>query len=198
MSCDGTGNAVQELLLCGADPNARCVPNQLSQTPLHLAVTSGSLNAAGYLLAHGADMNAVDDLGRTPILTALLYSRDHMFLYLATAGAKLDVVGVNDFINLVHYTAWAGSTATMQLIAEYVKQGKLACNGVNALHHGHDILYCFEYCRNMHFAGHRDEEEWPVFQRMLQEIRLRHRFTNRLSTRFNAFSRAAIVSVSHF
>ena len=44
--------------------------NLSGDTPLHWAAANGRTAAAGVLVEHGADVNAADDLKRTPLLAA--------------------------------------------------------------------------------------------------------------------------------
>lgn len=59
---------VEELLNNGADPNL--LTNANSPSPLHIAVASGIRRPVQILLKSGADANARDGLGRTPIFLA--------------------------------------------------------------------------------------------------------------------------------
>ena len=55
----------------GADPN---VTAKTGSTALHHAVSSGSPELVGYLLEHGANVDANSDMG-TPLLSAVFYNR---------------------------------------------------------------------------------------------------------------------------
>ena len=65
----GGGPAVVRALLeYGADPNARGPDGRAA---LHLAAQSGNLDLIAVLLAHGADANATDEAGTTPLVATL-------------------------------------------------------------------------------------------------------------------------------
>jgi ankyrin repeat protein len=59
---------VRHVLARGMDPNA-CTPD--GRTLLHLAVSGGHVPVLRTLLASGADVNAVDRLGLSPLALAL-------------------------------------------------------------------------------------------------------------------------------
>jgi len=69
----GAPAAVREVLamLVRAAPESLKYLNQNTQTPLHLAATSGSSAAAAALLALGADASAQDRYGNTPFLDCI-------------------------------------------------------------------------------------------------------------------------------
>lgn len=56
----GNAAALKALLEVGADVNLRCGDLYAHGTPLHHAVSSGSLDAVKLLVSHGANVNAVD------------------------------------------------------------------------------------------------------------------------------------------
>ncbi len=81
------------LLNLGGDVNARLDRDDLSWTLLHSAATNNNLAKAKMLISHGADVNALDDAGRTPLMSSLHYnehSRD-MVRLLIENGAKADL-----------------------------------------------------------------------------------------------------------
>lgn len=62
------------LMNAGADVNAMI----WEQTPLHIATAAGQREAAAWLIDHGADVNAPDHEGCTPLDTALARSRHNI------------------------------------------------------------------------------------------------------------------------
>ena len=71
------------LLEKGLDPNTRFVLERrwrppgigidVTATPLHAALTGGSVETARLLIAHGADVHALDSIGRSPLIVAITY-----------------------------------------------------------------------------------------------------------------------------
>jgi len=57
-------NALVAWHLAGADFNQ---PNYDHRMPLHIAVSNGLEDKVRYLVDHGADVNAVDFRGKTPV-----------------------------------------------------------------------------------------------------------------------------------
>ncbi|QSQ23171.1 ankyrin repeat domain-containing protein [Pyxidicoccus parkwayensis] len=70
----GSPRLYQELLDAGAPIDVR---DDKDATPLHQAAQSGSVPIAEMLLARGAEVNALDGLGRTPLRAALRGRVDH-------------------------------------------------------------------------------------------------------------------------
>jgi ankyrin repeat protein len=66
---DKCAEMVKRLLAKGADVNAK--DPQMGRTPLHVAVDRGRYKTAEVLIAAGADVNATDNDGQTPIDIAL-------------------------------------------------------------------------------------------------------------------------------
>jgi len=65
-------DAVKMLLKDGNDPGMVCVRGKMfHETPLHWAAKSGQTDVVELLLAHSADINAVDSDGQTPLQWAL-------------------------------------------------------------------------------------------------------------------------------
>jgi uncharacterized protein len=86
----GGPQATEFLLNEGADPNARS-KNTLNNTPLHSCVAiSKNTHIAKLLLDKGADVNAVQHGGFTPLHAAAFAGDLPMVHLLLDAGAKLD------------------------------------------------------------------------------------------------------------
>ncbi len=84
--------ALLELLLaCKLDVNAKS--DQGRQTPLHYAAFGGYMRSIQFLLEHGADIDAVDGAGHTPIHVAAQWGPNpNAAEELLRRGAKLDYI----------------------------------------------------------------------------------------------------------
>jgi ankyrin repeat protein len=86
----GGPEATEFLLNAGADPNARS-KNALNNTPLHACVAiSKKVHTAKLLLDKGADVNAVQHGGFTPLHAAAFAGDLPMVHLLLDSGARLD------------------------------------------------------------------------------------------------------------
>eukprot|EP00127_Corallochytrium_limacisporum_P001073 Clim_evm11s37 gene=Clim_evmTU11s37 len=69
------------------DVNGHACRDFDGRTALHLAVAAGHVDVVEYLIAKGADVNATDRYGTTPVRTALQYNRHEIENILLTHGA---------------------------------------------------------------------------------------------------------------
>jgi serine/threonine protein kinase/ankyrin repeat protein len=81
----------------GLDVNTRLVMNSywtpprvgsVTMSPLHGALTYGRVEIARLLIAHGADVHALDSIGRTPLTVAITYCPSAIELLLASGVDK--------------------------------------------------------------------------------------------------------------
>ncbi|MFO7563401.1 MAG: ankyrin repeat domain-containing protein [Enhygromyxa sp.] len=90
------------LIAAGADTEAR---ERRGQTALHLAAPNHRLHAVAALIQGGAVVDAVDELGRTPLMLALAAAaQPELVELLLTAGADPDLRDVHGWTAL-HYLA---------------------------------------------------------------------------------------------
>lgn len=75
------------LLAVGADPNSTVT----GSSPLYAAVWHRRLEAAGSLIAHGADVNAAGASGVTPLISAASNGDDAIVRLLLSHGADANV-----------------------------------------------------------------------------------------------------------
>tara|TARA_R110002050_G_scaffold118733_4_gene236272 strand:+ start:263 stop:514 length:252 start_codon:yes stop_codon:yes gene_type:complete len=59
------------------------------RTALHLAASEGKLDTVKYLISMGANVNAVDRFGNTPLQDAIDSRRSELVEHLRMAGAKI-------------------------------------------------------------------------------------------------------------
>jgi len=84
----GAVDTVRVLLTAGAHVDVRSVG--LSKTPLFQAAYDGRYEIAEMLIAHGADVNAVDALGNNPLREAILGNTPELVALLLQAGGDLE------------------------------------------------------------------------------------------------------------
>jgi ankyrin repeat protein len=87
----GRVEAVKRLLLRGADAGATA-QNFMKVQPLHAAVAARSTEAVAMLLDHGADVNARQQVGYTPLMGAASGGLDDIVNLLLQHGADPSVV----------------------------------------------------------------------------------------------------------
>jgi ankyrin repeat protein len=80
-SWKGHVDAARALLAAGADVNAHSKMGHWGTTPLHAAAHGNQRPIAELLIEHGADVNALDSGGKTPLY--------HTTIHNATAAAKV-------------------------------------------------------------------------------------------------------------
>ena len=81
--------AIRQLVADGADVNQRMDHTNRRRTPVHLAVLKRQPSSLAVLIAAGADLNAIDAVGLTPLDHAALLADDEMVRQLLDAGAPL-------------------------------------------------------------------------------------------------------------
>lgn len=111
--------AMRVLIAHGADVHAVDDPLTTGRglTPLHLAARGGRAATAALLLDHGANVNAADSNGDTPLHIAVRSNDREMarFLLTRTPGANVDLANRNGDTPL-HLAAWAGDVDMVKLL----------------------------------------------------------------------------------
>ncbi|KAI8942710.1 hypothetical protein NX059_000758 [Plenodomus lindquistii] len=159
---------VQLLVAEGADPNAR---TRSFATPLHNAANRGSVDTLEILLDCGSDINATDEDGDTPVMTALLCWNEATFTYLVHKDARLDMNRKSGH-TVVHAAVWGSHIRVWDLLTDQAGQGKLPGIIANIEHNGHNLRTCLENCRNIWYTGSRDfVAELVAFHRLMSSLR---------------------------
>jgi len=78
--------------------------NADGQTPLHLAVAAGKLDAVEYLVRHGANVNATNRLFQTPLHLAAMEGMREIISFLLRSGAN-PLLAAGDGRTMVHFAA---------------------------------------------------------------------------------------------
>ncbi|KAG2450509.1 hypothetical protein HYH02_005010 [Chlamydomonas schloesseri] len=118
---DGNIAAVRRLL---SDPGISISPNchnEMRRTPLHLACgASGAVSCdlVGALVAAGADVNAADGGGHTPLIEAAWFGRAEVVRVLLRAGAVIDARCKAKGREAVHWAARNGNRAALKVLLE--------------------------------------------------------------------------------
>lgn len=87
----GRKTEVKYLLAAGADANVRSPLG--SSAALHIAALRGERGTASTLLKYGAEKNALDDAGETPLMKAAQLGHQRVVELLIEAGADINVFG---------------------------------------------------------------------------------------------------------
>ena len=109
-------------LLCesGANPRARCSGKE---TPLHRAAVrpavKGDEKAVRYLVAYGADINAVEENGRTPLLCAVRHDRVQRVRQLLEMGADTTLADAKTGNPPLAAAVRKNSLATVKLLLDH-------------------------------------------------------------------------------
>jgi hypothetical protein len=89
----GADSIVQLLIDSGADVEGATLPAVGGQRPLHLAATRASgTRTARLLISRGAQLNAPDKTGKTPLITAIMADNLEVADVLIGAGADMEAV----------------------------------------------------------------------------------------------------------
>jgi len=96
----GNLDAVKALVEGGAKPDTLIEYGEHKITPLMKACWDGKQDIAEYLIGAGADVNASDDAGETPIFSAIKRERPELTQLLIDKGAKVNVKDSRQFTPL--------------------------------------------------------------------------------------------------
>ena len=95
----------------------REIPDTTGLRPLHIAVEHDAGGMVKTLLAAGADMEAKNKQGRTPLIHAIISSRRDSFDTLLRSGARIDQTDAMG-MSALHWAAGLGQVATITTLLE--------------------------------------------------------------------------------
>jgi len=117
---NGNAGALREAIRAGRDLNAR--DRQTGQTPLHIAVAyagaKGDATSVEILLEAGADANAVNSAGGTPLSYADKLNDLKIVRLLLRHGAKTDIPITQAGQTVLHSAAHAGHAEIVRLLLD--------------------------------------------------------------------------------
>lgn len=111
------GKPIELLLEAGADPNVR--DTDLNRTPLMLAILRRNDIGALALIAAGAEVDAIDDLGRTALAYATNVGMPGVVYALLEAGADLNQADADGWTPLMN----AITRGNVDLVRELLRRG---------------------------------------------------------------------------
>jgi len=114
----GSVSRVNLLLALGADPNARAKEGH-AVTPLQHAAWAGHVEVARVLLDHGADVNAVDECGKTALHWAAECGHTDVVKLLLDRGADVTVKDRDDLSTPMARAAEADHREVVILLLEH-------------------------------------------------------------------------------
>jgi truncated hemoglobin YjbI len=118
-AAEGAGKVVRTLVQGGADVNAHDGVKHC--TPLHMAARRGNVEVAGALLDCGAEIEARDKLGDTPLRRAVNCDKVRVATLLVTRGANIHSVGSKGVTPRL-----AARTITMKQLLQSTVDGRTA------------------------------------------------------------------------
>jgi ankyrin repeat protein len=98
------------------------------QTPLMWAAIRGHIELCLLLLENGANHDARDSLGATPLILSVQHSQPLMFLFLLNRGCKVDVGDIRG-ATVVHWTAYKGSQRCVCVVSSSSPPSVGVCAG---------------------------------------------------------------------
>ena len=128
----GDLDAVKALVQGGANADTLIDYGEHKITPLMKACWDGEQEIAAYLIENGADVNATDDAGETPIFSAIKRERPELTQLLIDKGAKVNVKDSRQFTPLT-VAAAAGSDKLVELLIKAGADVKAEMYGLTPL-----------------------------------------------------------------
>lgn len=93
------------------------IRNDKGGTPLHVATKLGKLEIAKFLVAEGADVNALNDKKRNPLHVAATHNQAELTRFLAASGTELDAR--SDILSVpLHDAVVTGNVEIVKILVE--------------------------------------------------------------------------------
>mmetsp|Transcript_25294 Transcript_25294/g.28129 ORF Transcript_25294/g.28129 Transcript_25294/m.28129 type:complete len:157 (+) Transcript_25294:21-491(+) len=119
---NGELEKVQQLVADGADVNSKYRTGAAVSSLLHVAASRGRREVIEFLIDKGANIEAVDSDGQTPIVFAVKHRHNLLIKLFIEKGADIDVVD-NKENNLLHIAASVDHPSMVPVIALLREKG---------------------------------------------------------------------------
>ena len=87
-------------------------------TPLHIAAALGHTGVVQLLVSHGANVDAADEAGLSPLDHAIRNGKDATAVYLLESSARADSLGPEGYSRLYRAAETGSSLLVMQLLQQ--------------------------------------------------------------------------------
>ena len=95
--------------------------------PIHWAAAEGKMDAVGFFLDIGQDINTQDSNGCTPSVIAVQFNQVDTLIYLARRNADLTMVDHNSD-HCLHWAAYKGYDELIELVLYFIPQELNTCD----------------------------------------------------------------------
>ena len=150
--------SIQALIERGADINGKCNNGATSLSWCVGFDNPNSLHNMKCLIECGADVDTVNNRGDSPVMLAVSFNRSHFVRYLVDVGSNLQLQRKNGS-HILHLAASCAGPEVWEILREAAKDGRMKNLSLKTLHVDHDVIGCFEHCRDVFFIGDRGDRK---------------------------------------